>query len=53
MVGTTALATAITTATGSYSLMLPAGTTGAILLTSTGGSFVDDVTGTDGEMPPT
>ncbi len=45
VVGTTPLATAITTATGSYSLTLPAGTTGAILLTSTGGSFIDDVTG--------
>ena len=42
---TTALATATTTATGSYTLNLPAGTTGAILLTSTGGTFVDDVTG--------
>jgi hypothetical protein len=43
--GTTALATATTSATGSYTLNLPAGTTGAILLTSTGGTFVDDVTG--------
>jgi hypothetical protein len=42
---TTALATATTNATGGYSLNLPAGTTGAILLTSTGGAFVDDVTG--------
>jgi hypothetical protein len=43
--GTTALATSTTSATGSYSLTLPAGTTGAILLTSVGGTFVDDVTG--------
>jgi hypothetical protein len=42
---TTALATATTSATGSYNLTLPAGTTGAILLSSTGGTFVDDVTG--------
>lgn len=45
VVGTTALATATTSATGTYSLTLPAGTNGAILLTSTGGTFVDDVTG--------
>jgi hypothetical protein len=42
---TAALATATTNAAGSYSLTLPAGTTGAILLTSTGGTFIDDVTG--------
>ena len=50
--GPNALATAITSATGSYSLTLPSGTTGAILLTSTGGSFIDDVTGKTVNAPP-
>jgi DNA-binding beta-propeller fold protein YncE len=45
VVGTTALATATTSSTGSYTLTLPAGTTGAVLVKSTGGTFVDDVTG--------
>lgn len=45
VVSTTALATVTTSATGTYSLTLPAGTTGAVLLTSTGGTFTDDVTG--------
>ena len=43
VVSTTPLATATTTATGSYSLTLPAGTTGAVLLSSTGGTFIDGV----------
>jgi serine/threonine protein kinase, bacterial len=47
----TALATTTTSATGSYSLTLPAATTGAILLTSTGGTFVDDVTGQTANAP--
>jgi len=45
VVGTTAIATATTSTTGTYSLTLPAGTTGAVELVSTGGTFVDDVTG--------
>jgi DNA-binding beta-propeller fold protein YncE len=45
VVGTTALATATTSSSGSYSLTLPAGTTGAVLVKSTGGTFVDDVSG--------
>lgn len=45
VVGTTPLATAVTNSDGSYSLKLPAGTTGPIYVTSTGGTFVDDVTG--------
>jgi DNA-binding beta-propeller fold protein YncE len=52
VVGTTALATATTSATGTYSLTLPAGTTGSVLLTSAGGTFIDDASGKTLTAPP-
>lgn len=51
VVGTTALATAVTNSEGGYSLMLPAGTTGPVYVTSTGGTLVDDVTGLTVDAP--
>jgi DNA-binding beta-propeller fold protein YncE len=51
VVATTALATATTSATGSYSLTLPAGTTGTVLIASTGGTFIDDATGKTVDAP--
>lgn len=53
VVGTTVLATATTSASGSYSLTLPAGTIGAILVTSIGGTFIDDATGPPAVSAPT
>jgi DNA-binding beta-propeller fold protein YncE len=52
VVSTTVLATAFTNSEGSYSLTLPAGTTGPVYLTSTGGTYVDDVTGQTLNAPP-
>ena len=43
--GTTPIATAITDVNGNYSLTLPSGFSGPVLLTSIGGTYVDDVTG--------
>lgn len=45
VVATTPIASAVTDSNGSYSLTLPAGYSGTVVLQSIGGTFVDDTTG--------
>lgn len=52
VVGTTPLASTVTKADGSYALTLPAGFSGPALITSLGGTYVDDATGQTEQAGP-
>jgi hypothetical protein len=52
VVGTTPIASTVTKADGSYALTLPAGFSGPALITSLGGTYVDDATGQTEQAGP-
>jgi sugar lactone lactonase YvrE len=52
VVGTTAIASTVTDPNGNYSLTLPSGFSGPLLITSLGGTYVDDATGQTEQAGP-